>query len=1397
VRVAPLRCLIVLGLCGTPLLAQQPRAILADGSGPWRDAQWAFAVSQFSGLLTDAGYSVKTVSPVDLPSALGSPDILLAIPSLESLPFDTFTAIAAHAGAGGGLMASGGEPFRDPLYLTPAGQWLDANAYLQAVGSPPPQGSFTPPQIPTVSPSTEQYTASSGIRVPIVRGRGMCSISMSSGRYRVIGDLFAPAATLYANNFDFPNVASFIVWLPWPQIFDPLRGQLIAALQAAPHRLFFQAAGGDQIVWLPGETVTGSATVVNSSSSPVQASLQWAISGVSGVTTQPAVALSLSARQSNTIPLDIAGLAKGDYTLHFHLLIGDQEVDRVDSPVRVLDPTLSRQPDQKIRVVNGSFSAGGRHVFLQGVNYWPRFIAGMNAGNFNGQSWLEAGQYDPDVIEADLAEIAALHFNLVNIQFSDYEASWSQEGRALIDFLERCRNHGIWVRISLAATILNSAYAGQISSTLENYIQAAYLPGNDRVFAYDLLWEPMVGTHDKGGQGKIVGGPIIYDTGRLGLDPDWRAWVTDQYGSLANAQQIWGFTAPLDETGQLSNPLDDQIENDGPWRVMVAAYRRFLDDYLGRNLGVLARRIHRSDPDTLLTYRNWTTMTAEHNANTGYDIGTAAAHLDFFSPERYSPVLLWPDDRAYGLVTAYSRYRTGGKPVQWAEFGANVRANGSPSVSQATQAAICDTMMRQVVDDGSNAASVWWWPGGSAPMDGSDFGIVEPDGTPRACAKTLAQWNAAFTEAPPDLTSDPPTTVTVDRDADARGSYGLFLNSQDSYVQARQAGLSVKLADQGTGTDTSTMPLIQVGNPPGNPPNTGSGPLKFANGEFAGLHIVCPSLDVVVENGSKVALRSGDTCQVTPTLVNTGEAQWLPGSAPGRGVILHTNAGDVLLMASLPSLQRTAMGPLTVTMGQSAIALTGRLKVLGVGDFGEVLNLALAVDSTATGSCALSLSSAAPIAAPAAGASGTINVTTAQGCPWQAYPTTSPWVAFTPSFGSGTGPVTYTIQPNYGPVRQQTIIIANHSLTVTEDGVSNPSLSQAPALSTTSLNFGNRTVGASGAAQAVRLTNTGTTVLNLSAITIGGLNGGDFAETDGCGRPLAVAESCTIQVTFTPTAAGIRTAALFIAGNISSGTSAVSLSGTGSATGPTPAIQAIVDCWGYTAGIAPGLWVTIGGTNLAGPPQTWNLDGVQQLPVTLGDTTVTFNGSPAALLYVSQTQINALVPASVAPGEVQVVVTVNGAGSSPFTTTAKAAQPAVYALPNADASTFFVTAALAGTATLVGNSSADPRVVRAVYPGETLDLYTIGLGSTLDPSQFITDRVFAGAFPVSAAVTATVGGEPATVVFAGLTTPGLYLVRIVVPSDLPVGAQPLQVTVGGIQTRPSLVLQMAAAPPVR
>jgi uncharacterized protein (TIGR03437 family) len=82
----------------------------------------------------------------------------------------------------------------------------------------------------------------------------------------------------------------------------------------------------------------------------------------------------------------------------------------------------------------------------------------------------------------------------------------------------------------------------------------------------------------------------------------------------------------------------------------------------------------------------------------------------------------------------------------------------------------------------------------------------------------------------------------------------------------------------------------------------------------------------------------------------------------------------------------------------------------------------------------------------------------------------------------------------------------------------------------------------------------------------------------------------------------------------------------------------------------------------------------------------------------------------------------------------------------------------------------------------------------MDPSKFVTGKVLAGAFPVSAPVTATVGGKPAPVQFAGLTSPGLYLVRMTVPLDLAPGPQPLEITAGVEQTRSSLVLMVDPAP---
>src|SRR5439155_18366791 len=127
-------------------------------------------------------------------------------------------------------------------------------------------------------------------------------------------------------------------------------------------------------------------------------------------------------------------------------------------------------------------------------------------------------------------------------------------------------------------------------------------------------------------------------------------------------------------------------------------------------------------------------------------------------------------------------------------------------------------------------------------------------------------------------------------------------------------------------TDTSNMPTVQIGNVPYG----GSGPLKYANGEFAGIHIQCPDVDVTVENGATVQVAAGSTCRITVTVVNTGSAAWLP-AAQSRGVALRTNLGDLKLLNTLGYMERTDVGPLQVTANGTSIDIRGHLNIQGVG----------------------------------------------------------------------------------------------------------------------------------------------------------------------------------------------------------------------------------------------------------------------------------------------------------------------------------------------------------------------------------------------------------------------------------------------------------------------------------
>jgi hypothetical protein len=91
---------------------------------------------------------------------------------------------------------------------------------------------------------------------------------------------------------------------------------------------------------------------------------------------------------------------------------------------------------------------------------------------------------------------------------------------------------------------------------------------------------------------------------------------------------------------------------------------------------------------------------------------------------------------------------------------------------------------------------------------------------------------------------------------------------------------------------------------------------------------------------------------------------------------------------------------------------------------------------------------------------------------------------------------------------------------------------------------GGTPVGTTSAAQTLTLNNTGTALLSITSIVASG----DYRQTNTCGSFVAVGATCTISVTFTPTATGTRNGAIAVIDNAAGSPQTVPLLGTGNPT---------------------------------------------------------------------------------------------------------------------------------------------------------------------------------------------------------------------------------------------------------
>jgi uncharacterized protein (TIGR03118 family) len=221
----------------------------------------------------------------------------------------------------------------------------------------------------------------------------------------------------------------------------------------------------------------------------------------------------------------------------------------------------------------------------------------------------------------------------------------------------------------------------------------------------------------------------------------------------------------------------------------------------------------------------------------------------------------------------------------------------------------------------------------------------------------------------------------------------------------------------------------------------------------------------------------------------------------------------------------------------------------------------------------------------------------------------------------------------------------------------------------------------------------------------------------------------------------------------------------------------IVNAADAGADIAPNTFVSIIGGGLGPTTRTWATADFKgtALPTSLDGVSVTVNGTPAYVYFVSPRQINILTPADMPVGtNVQVVVSDNGLTGATMSAPTRAFGPAFFLLGGKYGAAVHADGTIVGPTTLVANNSTPAK------PGETIALFATGLGNT-NPA-FPSGQVISAGANLATPATVTIGGLPATVSFAGLVSTGLYQINVTVPPTAPDGDNVLTVSIGGFSS---------------
>jgi len=406
------------------------------------------------------------------------------------------------------------------------------------------------------------------------------------------------------------------------------------------------------------------------------------------------------------------------------------------------------------------------------------------------------------------------------------------------------------------------------------------------------------------------------------------------------------------------------------------------------------------------------------------------------------------------------------------------------------------------------------------------------------------------------------------------------------------------------------------------------------------------------------------------------------------------------------------------------------------------------------------------------------------------------WLQVSPTSGTATANVTTTVLSS-----ASTLSVGSYTsdITITFLNSATPSVTipvtlsivaaQTVTVSPTSLSFSYQVGSAAPATQTLSLTSTGGAV----PVTISSSTSSSWlsvSPTSGS-TGTTLASPLVVTVTVSPTS---LTAATYN-GTITitpTGQAAITVPVTLTVTGlpaPQPGTIANSASLGYGP-IAPGELITIKGANL-GPstPASFSVGSGGTLNNTLSNVQVLFDGIPGTPIYVSATQINAIVPYEIGGrSTTNVVVSYNSAQSLPISESVASQAPGIYTDTSTGTGQASVTnqnGTLNGPA--AGVSINGTTIATSPAPeGSVIAVYMTGGGQTNPTSS--TGTVTPGGstlYNIPGTVTATINGVNAQVQFAG-AAPGLVTgviqVNIKVPTGISGSTLPLAITINGTTT---------------